>query len=198
MKGRPRAEALFEQFCEANGIPWQRLPEGATPTPDYRISLGSQSVHVEVKQIDADPDFNPPDGVGTRVVGSHVRQKIADARRQVRVGSSAGCPSALLVYNNLDPLQLFGTEAHDFLAAMYGEMTLLLQHGEIKESFYGRNALLREDQNTSFSAVGHLVDTPNGPQVHLFENAYARIPLAFPSLPTCSRVTRVTIDGGDR
>jgi hypothetical protein len=134
--------------------------------------------------------------VSTRTVGSHVRKKIAEARKQVQAGSNAGCPSVLLIHNDLDPLQLFGTEPHDFLAAMYGEMTLLLQRGEIKDSFYGRNSRLREDQNTSFSAVGHLVDCADGPRVHLFENVYARVPLDFPSLPACVNVTRITI-GGD-
>jgi hypothetical protein len=32
----------------------------------------------------------------------------------------------LLVYNNIDPLYMSGTEDMDFIAAMYGEYTLLL------------------------------------------------------------------------
>jgi hypothetical protein len=43
---------------------------------------------------------------------------------KVQYGAKQGIPSVLLVYNNLDPLHLFGTEDHDFIAAMYGEYTL--------------------------------------------------------------------------
>jgi hypothetical protein len=51
------------------------------------------------------------------------------------------------VYNNLDPLHIFGTEDLDFIAAMYGEPTVLLSQntGDVVDSFHGRNQSLRED-----------------------------------------------------
>ena len=53
-------------------------------------------------------------------MGDHIRSKIAEARRQVQYGAKQGIPSVLLVYNNLDPIHLFGTEDQDFISAMYG------------------------------------------------------------------------------
>jgi hypothetical protein len=193
MTSKPKAEALFESFCDTNRISWKRVPTGGTRTPDYRVSLNDETVYFEVKQIDADEAFSTPQGISSRTVGSHVRQKIADSRKQVQAGAEAGAPGVLLVYNNLDRMQLFGTETHDFIAAMYGEMTVVLKNNEIKDSYYGRNSLLREGHNTSFSAVGHLRHSPMGPTVRLYENVFACNRLNFASLPTCIEVIRIEV-----
>ncbi len=145
MTSKPKAEALFESFCDANRISWERVPTGQARTPDYLVSLNGEAAYFEVKQIDADEAFDTSQGVSSRTVGSHIRRKIADSREQVQAGARAGTPGVLLIYNNLDPMQLFGTEAHDFLSAMYGEMTVVLKDNEIKDSFYGRNSSLRQE-----------------------------------------------------
>ncbi|MBK9595004.1 MAG: hypothetical protein IPO57_06475 [Rhodocyclales bacterium] len=132
-------------------------------------------------------------GVSSRTVGAHIRQKILDSRKQVQVGAKLGAPSILLVYNNLDPMQLFGTEQHDFIAAMYGEMTVELKDSRIVDSYHGRNSLLRDDHNTSFSAVGHLRHSATGPIVRLYENAFARNSLNIVSLPPCFEVVYVEV-----
>ncbi len=193
MTGKPEAEVLFECFCDTNRISWERVPVGETRTPDYLVSLGGKAVYVEMKQLDADEAFRAPSGVSSRTVGSHVRQKITDSRKQIQAGARAGNPGILLIYNNLDPMQLFGTETHDFITAMYGEMTLRLKGNEIKDSFYGRNSLLREEHNSSFSAVGQLRTSATGPTVRLYENVFARNPLDFPSLPACIEVVRTEV-----
>lgn len=193
MTSKPKAETLFELFCDNHGVSWERVPTGKTRTPDYIVSLNSQSLYIEVKQIDEDDDFQMSQGVGSRTVGSHIRQKIADSRKQVQAGAKMGVPSILLVYNNLDPMQFFGTEQHDFIAAMYGEMTVVLKDSRIVDSYHGRNSLLREDQNTSFSAFGHLRHSATGPTVRLYENAFARNPLPVVSLPLCFDFVHVEV-----
>ena len=190
---KPKAEALFESFCDNHAVSWESVPTGKAPTPDYIISLDGQNLYFEVKQIDEDCDFQMSKGVSSRAVGAHVRQKISDSKKQVQVGSRLGAPSILLVYNNLDPMQAFGTEQHDFLAAMYGEMTVALKDSRIVDSYYGRNSSLRDDRNTSFSAVGHLRHSDAGPIVKLYENAFARIPLNVVSLPACFEVVYVEV-----
>ena len=106
-----------------------------------------------------------------------------------------GSPGILLIYNNLDPFQLFGTEVHDFVSAMYGEMTVHITAKGIEDSFHGRNSMLRKEHNSSVSAVGHLTHSATGaPNVRLYENVFARNPLNFPMLPLCIEAVRIDIE----
>lgn len=190
---KTESEALFESFCDVHQISCKPVPTGLTRSPDYLVSLGSESVYFEVKQIDADESFDTPQGHHSRTVGSHIRQKIADSRKQLQPRAREGVPCVLLVYNNLDPMQAFGTEPHDFVSAMYGEMTVVLKDNVITESFQGRNAFLRQEHNTSFSAVGHLRKSSAGPIVRIYENVFARNPLNFSSVPACIEVIRIEV-----
>lgn len=188
-----RSERLFESFCDANGLSWTRVDETSTPTPDYLVSMSSGQVYFEIKQIDDDANFTRPDGVSSRTVGDHVRSKINEARGQIQAGAALGIPSVLLIHNNLDPLQLFGTERHDFIAAMYGEMTVVLKGGKIVDSFQGRNSTLRQNHNSSFSAVGHLRRSPTGATVETYENIFARNRLDPSALPECLGFLRIEV-----
>lgn len=194
MCARTVSEAIFEKFCSSNAIKWERIQEAEHSTPDYKVQLGGRDVFIEIKQIDEDANFRDSNGVSTRALGQHIRAKMAEGRRQVQFGARKDSPAILLIYNNLDPLQMFGTEQHDFLAGMYGDLTLSLVNGCVKDSFYGRNSMLRPGFNTSFAAVGHLVSTSGGIFVHIYENSYARLPLTYEELPACIQYNRVTIE----
>ena len=198
MTAKTVAEAIFEEFCNSNCIACEKILEGPEATPDYRVDLNGQRVVVEVKQIDKDEDFNSKNGTSTRTVGSHIRNKIHDTRirKQLKNASAGGLPTILLVYNNLDPMQAFGTEPHDFVSAMYGELTVVLnpKNNKIEDSFHGRNASFREDCNTSFSAVGRLYRNKSVPTIHLYENLFAKNRLNFSSLPDCFEVTRIALE----
>ena len=122
MTVKTKAESVLEEFWALNRISWEKIPEGEQPTPDYKIILDGQVVLVEVKQIDQDDNFGYQSS--SRRVGSHIRKKIDEAREQARTASNICTPFILLVYNNLDESQMFGTEQHDFVDAMYGERTL--------------------------------------------------------------------------
>jgi hypothetical protein len=78
-------------------------------------------------------------------VGEHVRTKISDrrTRKQIQSASKQGKPTVLLIFNNLDPAQLFGTENHDFEHAMYGEHTVVIDRnsGKIVGSFRGQQVI---------------------------------------------------------
>lgn len=192
------AEEVFEEFCDSNNIACEKITEESEATPDYKLMLNGACVVVEVKQIDRDEDFNSKGGVSTRTVGSHIRNKIHDTRirKRLKNASTDGIPTVLLVYNNLDPLQMFGTEPHDFVSAMYGELTVVLnpKDKKIEDSFHGHNSSFRANKNTSFSAVGHLHKTKSGPGVHLYENIFAKNPLNFSLLPGCFEVTRIALE----
>jgi len=186
-------EVAFEGFCEANDLSFDRITEGTEPTPDYVLRLG-ETIYVEVKKIDEDANFSP--ARGTRTPGTHIRAKINQARDQLRSVAQSGSPAVLLVYNNLDPLQSFGTEQHDFLAAMYGELTWYVAGEQIPNAgiFHGRKKSFREGKNDSFSAVGWLHQSHEGVGIHLYENSYARVPLNFAALPLCIHFNRVTVE----
>ncbi len=195
MSKKTTSEMLFEQFCESNSLLYERVPEGNDPSPDYCVKLEAGHVYFEVKEIERDDAFLSESS--TRTVGDHIRAKINEARNQVRAASAAGSPTVLLVYNNLDPLQRFGTEEHDFLAAMYGEPTVLLsvESGEIVDSFHGRNKSFRKGKNESFSAIGLLRKVPSGAvTAHIYENVPAGVQLRYESLPVCFTFNRVEFE----
>ncbi len=193
MTVKTKSESIFEEFCCANNIPCEKIPEGEQPTPDYKIVLNTETIFVEVTQIDKDDELTTVSA--SRTVGDHVRKKINKKRKQVKVALNNRSPAILLIYNNLDPLQAFGTEQHDFIAAMYGELTGVfnLKKNTITDSYHGRNQSLRQDKNTSFSAVGFLYQTNEGPAVLIYENAFAENKLNYSSLPDCIEYVRIKV-----
>lgn len=192
MQQQTQSELLFESFCNQNALAWERVEPGAGKTPDYRLRFGSACVAVEVEQIESIPGYKPG-GIHSVTVGRHVRQKINEARKQLQAVAASREPAVLLIFNAVDPLQLLGSDQRDFLCAMYGELTVTVSPSHGGRPFYGRNARLRHDTNTSFSAVGHLRQTPSGATVTLYENVFSAYPLPFAALPTCLDVVRVSV-----
>ena len=191
MKGpvKTRSETLFEQFLSENHLSYIREPvEAYVRTPDYCVAVGDLAVIFEVKEIVGAWDNE----VHAGVVGERIRQKINRGKRQMQSKSQEGKPTVLLIFNNYDPLQLFGTEDCDFEHAMYGENTLRLHRGTIVDRLHGRRDSMQVNKNTSISALGRLQggigDVPV--TVTLFENLYAAVPLDYASLPPCFKVTR--------
>jgi hypothetical protein len=136
------------------------------------------------------------DGSGSRIVGKHVRGAIDAARKQVQTSAGRGNPSLLLIYNAIDSWQLFGTEEHDFLAAMYGEITLrfAIDKGTFASAFHGKNARLMRDKNRSFSSIGHLKKIASAAtEITFYENIYARIQMPFAQMPTCFEIMRIEL-----
>ncbi len=190
---KTKSETIFEEFCNSNNIRWEKIAECDQPTPDYKVVLNAETVIVEVKQIDEDDNFT--EGCGSRIIGDHIRAKINEARKQVKAASNERLPAILLIYNNLDPMQMFGTEQHDFEVAMYGEMTIVINPKQhvITDSYHGRNQSLRHNKNTSFSAVGRLYQTNEGPVVRIYENIFSEYHLDYSSLPKCIEVIRIDL-----
>ncbi len=194
MNAKNKSELLFEGFCRDHGLVMSPVDTGPDPTPDYYLRFGEAIVFAEIKQIESELGIDR-DGVSSRIVGDHVRQRILEARKQVQVASRAGYPTILLIYNMVDePFQSFGTERHDFLAAMYGEPTIRLIEGKVAGSFHGKRSELQSAKNTSFGAVGHLRRTNGGAEVTLYENLYARNRVPFDVLPKCFTVVRAEIE----
>ena len=190
---KTESETLFEMFCTQQNLDFEPIPTGERRDPDYRLQLGGATVLFEIEQIESLAVFEP-NGVSSRTVGAHVRRKIVDARKQIQSASQSGLPAVLLIHNTVDPLQAFGTETHDFICAMYGELTVRLGNSRARDSFHGHNPKLRHDANTSFSGVGHLSQVGDSAALAIFENVYAQNPLPFDAMPPCLEVVRVEVE----
>jgi hypothetical protein len=131
---KTKSESLFEDWLSLNGLTFQKIEVAASPRPDYLVSFGAHKGIFEVKELSEDGEFgiikdpaNPHIKTSSRKVGEHVRRRINDSKKQVKYGASIGLPSVLLIYNALDPVfQSWGTEHRDFIAAMYGDYTILV------------------------------------------------------------------------
>ncbi|PPT38451.1 hypothetical protein XabCFBP2524_06460 [Xanthomonas axonopodis pv. begoniae] len=87
---------MFETFCAHHRLDCQRIAETSSRTPDYHVWFGRTLVAVEIKQIESDRGIDP-DGGWSRTIGWHVRQKIVEARGQLRAAASVGMPTVLLM-----------------------------------------------------------------------------------------------------
>ncbi|MBZ5659595.1 MAG: hypothetical protein LAO08_04245 [Acidobacteriia bacterium] len=203
---KTKSEQLFERFLITNKVPFQKVEEvkeKACHRPDYLILVGDLKLMVEVKELTEDESFgvvkdpsSPNILSHSRIIGAHVRDRINRSKKQIRYGADQGIPSILLIYNNIDPIfQVHGTESHDFIAAMYGEITFLIDKNTRKRTdwFHGRNSELQYTKNTSFSAVGHLSDRSGNVSVTLFENIYSKVGVPYDLLPSCFEVKRVEV-----
>jgi hypothetical protein len=200
---KTKSEELFENFLSANNLPFDKIREETTPRPDYLVSAGRQQLVFELKELAEDDNFDvikdpafPHIRSHSRTMGDHVRRRIDGSRKQIQFGAERGIPSVLLIYNSVDPvLQMFGTEPMDFTAAMYGEYTILLnrQTRAASDMFNGKNQLLQQNKNTSFSAVGHLCDRGGKTTVTLFDNIFAKVKIPYDQLPSCFEVPRIEV-----
>jgi hypothetical protein len=203
MSVKTKSEEVFETFLNKNGVRFDKIEEAASSRPDYLLHLEDLDVIFEVKELEKDDNFgvvsdqsSPHIKSHSRKIGDHVRRRIDGARRQVQYGANQGIPSILLIYNTLDPVfQAFGTEDMDFVTAMYGEYTMLLNKdtGKNSELFNGKNQLLQESKNTSFSAVGRLCDRGGKTTVTLFENIFAKVKVPYERLPSFFDVRRAEV-----
>ncbi|HEY6340564.1 MAG TPA: hypothetical protein VIY49_03655 [Bryobacteraceae bacterium] len=177
--GRTKSEGLFERFLTDNGLEFERIREDTSSRPDYLVRIAETNVIFEIKEISKDEIFDAPGVVHSNTVGSYVRESINSSRKQIQYGANQGIPSVLLIYNAFDPLQWFGTLDLDFETAMYGELTMFIDRrsGATSELFNGKNQSLQVKKNTSFSAVGRLMDMGGRITVTLFENFFSKVPL---------------------
>jgi hypothetical protein len=200
---KTKSESLFEEFLTVNNLPFEKIKEDTTPRPDYRVSVGGVEIVFELKELAEDENFGvvkdpafPHIKSSSRTVGDHIRRRIESSKKQIQFGARQGIPSVLLIYNNIDPVfQDFGTEAMDFIAAMYGAYTILLNRETKAASdlFNGKDKMLQEGKNTSFSAVGHLRDRGGKTTVTIYENVFARVKIPYSQLPACFNVPRIEV-----
>jgi len=203
---KTKSEQLFEDFLTANNIQFEKIEEikeKAARRPDYFLHIGNLQLIFELKELAEDENVgvvkdpaHPHIKSHSRTLGDHVRRRIESSRKQIQYGAKQGVPSVLLIYNDVDPVfQMFGTESMDFISAMYGEPTILLNKETRAEyeMFSGKGQMIQEQRNTSFSAVGHLCDRGGTTTVTLFENVFAKVKIPYNLLPPCFDVQRIGV-----
>jgi hypothetical protein len=200
---KTKSESPFEEFLTVNNVPFEKIEEDTMSRPDYRVSVGGVEAIFEVKELAEDENFGvvkdpayPHIKSSSRTLGDHVRRRIESSKKQIQFGARQGIPSVLLNYNNVDPVfQDFGTEPMDFTAAMYGAYTILLNRETRAASdwFNGKDQMLQESKNTSFSAVGHLRDRGGKTSVTPYENVFAKIKIPYNQLPACFDVPHIEV-----
>ena len=201
---RTKSEELFEKFVADNNLAFERIKEDTTPRPDYLVSLGDAKIIFELKELAEDENFDavkdpdhPHVKSHSRTVGDHVSAQNRKLEETDSVRAKQGIPSVLLIYNNVDPVfQAFGTEDMDFVAAMYGEFTIMIEKNtrQSSEMFHGNNQLLQERKNTSFSSVGRLCDRDRRHHRDLVrKRVFKSRKLPYDRLPPCFEVRRVEV-----
>jgi hypothetical protein len=198
---KTRSEIVFERWLTANGLPWRPITTGPSKTPDYAVMVApGMEVIFELKQIETDRLWKD-DVVHGGEVGARIRSRINSSKGQIQSTAKLGKPTVLVVFNAYDPLQLCGTEDHDFIDAMYGAymVQIDIESRKIVGRFHGKGKLFQANKNTSFSALARLRDE-SGPvrltkecgadSATLFENVHAAVPIDYDALPACFEVVR--------
>jgi len=189
MSVQPISEQLFEQFCQAKGIPCARVDTDVGRTPDYVITLGDIRVTCEVKQIDPNAEdvrelAELREGHATaRHPANRLRGKLKDVSAQLKDAARAGCPTLLLVYDNT-PFKSY-TDRADVVEAMFGRHSVRVSVPEdlslpsrVSAPFFGGDRGLGPEWNTAVSAIAVL---DGGPQqvrgLRVYHNVYAAVRL---------------------
>jgi hypothetical protein len=182
------SEQLFERLCSGKGIPCLRIPTCRSKTPDYEITLGSQRVAVEVKQLDEneeDKQINQALDAGLVTGGisptARLRKQIAEGYLQLKAVAREGQPCLLVVYNNSSALNWI--DAFTVTTAMFGSFavrfgrtttgrTEIVGHGFMGKRKVTRNTCRR------LSAIGVLQDANSGSLgFEVYHNSYSVAPI---------------------
>jgi hypothetical protein len=188
-----KAEALFEEFCTRRQIPFERIAEGSQRTPDYQVTLGGRPVAVEVKQLEPNADdlaffedLRTKGEAGGAVNMGRAKSAILDGVKQLRRVAKGRMPAIVLLYDTmgfargyLDPYSLayclYGPEKVHYAVASDPAFDI-----PFLGMSRGGGSVATRDHNTTLSALAvlHPVGRDAGPDVFIYHNIHAAIPLA--------------------
>ncbi len=190
---KTQSEILFEQYCSNAGINCKRIAEEDSRTPDYEITIDSQQIIVEVKEITRNKEEKESDralnesniiSVLSNTPGDRVRKKISDSSGQIKSRTQGIYPSILVLFDGK-----WGVIGHlhsdNIRIAMYGleQVHLKLPRDrslspKVVGMSYGPKRKMTENDNTSISAIGVLfVPRADEIEFHVYHNKFAAIPI---------------------
>ena len=81
------------------------------------------------------------------------------------------------------------------MKSLVGAYTILInrENRTASDWFNGKDRMLQESTNTSFSVVGHLGDRGAKTTVTLYENIFAKLKVPYGQLPACFDVQRIDV-----
>src|SRR6266851_2729830 len=103
---KTQSEKWFEDYCAHSGIVCKRIAEENSKTPDYELTIDSQRIIIEVKEISRNREERESDrllserGYGSALSdtpGDRVRKKITDSSAQIKARTDGIYPSILVL-----------------------------------------------------------------------------------------------------
>jgi len=199
------SEIKFEQFCVAQGIPFERIDTGPFTTPDYDIYVHGQKVVVEVKEFETNEDdkkvlhemeTKSHVSSGIHRVGDRIRYKIDNAKHQLENRAKGYFPSLLVLYDTR-PYPIRGISPYEIIVAMYGWETIDLHASEkagepIKfgPHRFGKGKKFREGVHTYISGLAVLSERGTNPlRLDIYVNDFVDKPLPFENLVQMENVS---------
>lgn len=186
-----QAEILFEKYCTDHGIPFTRIPEGLTRTPDYELVLGGGAVAVEVKQLDPNEedraflhDLRTKGRAGGMVDMGRAWQSIQDAVKQLRRYAKGRMPAVVLLYNSMGSA-IPHLDPYNLAYCLYGPEKVHYAvpadpHLDVRQLGMSRGggSLATKQHNTTLSAIAvlqHISADEVG--LSVYHNIHASTPL---------------------
>lgn len=155
---RTAGEVLFEEYLTSRKIGWDYEESNGTRStrPDYTLRV-EPVVIVDVKDFEknaADRMLRQIQGmIGVDPYG-RIRDKIQKANEKVKAHRDRGLPCVLVLH---DTSSFINFSSETVAGAMHGNVGFTIQVGDVemdpRPHFDGRTARLRENLNTTISAV---------------------------------------------
>lgn len=201
---RPVSEQLFEQFCDAHSIPFERVATGQRRTPDYVVRFAGTRVTCEIKQINPNADDLKElqqlreNRASARYHPNRLRDKLKDVSAQLKAASEGGEATMLIIYDNT-PFKGY-TDHADIVQAMFGRYSISVSvpadrsfPSKVSAPFFGGNRGMGPGWNTAVSAIAVLEGGPIQVRaLRVYHNVYAAVRLE-PSLIASLPVSQVVL-----
>lgn len=188
VSNRTISEIHFEKLCANRGVVCERIPESTTKSADYRVSVASMTLIVEVKQLDpSDEDerlgevWGTPQSPGAVAPSDRVQGLLDDGYSQVKRSSEEKLPTMIVVYNNSGEWNWLDT--FTIAKAMFGSYGIVLglqpdqTIEEIGRGYLGQRKVTKETFRF-LSAVGVLKHTGSEAlELCCYHNPFAKLPI---------------------
>jgi hypothetical protein len=195
-----KSEGLFIAACQRHGYVVNRLTTRAREglkTPDFQVEAGHVNFVAEVKELLPNKeDLQIIQELRTRGVssitgggeiGSRVRVKIREAKKQLKHYRSTGIPLVLVLYDNIAKDKHRASypdcylEPYQIDAAMYGHLvasvSLTAQKSTMPDRAGGERTMTPTEK-TYISAI-IVISAWNDESLSVYHNRFAEVPLPF-------------------
>lgn len=166
-------EQRFYNLCLKHNWICNKILEREFKTVDFTVEATNIKFLVEVTHIESEEDWK--EGYCyTKIVGKKLREIIDRKKSQIKAHCEREClPILLMVY---DESKITHSFQEDVCASMFGELTISFDKktNKTSEAFHGKKSTIREDMNTSISALGIRNRFSN--TIRVYKNPYAKYP----------------------